>query len=214
MTTTTPEMKAFAEEAGLKPQDMPPANHPLFENNAEVRSLGDIVDARSEGLTDDVADGVRDDASTGKTAFDALDEEDEYMTRADFEDSMLSSDPDGDAGDDSREMIAGAGLDRAPDITGTVRGLAPGMSTHLPLDLGADGFQIIEPEDAGDLRVNALDVTNFDLADSLEELAKIDPYDTALADAEAEGDGHRIPISPDGNVMSADDTLDATRRLS
>lgn len=213
MTNTTPEMKSFAEEAGLKPQDMPPANHPLFENNAEVRSLGDIVDARTEGLTDDIAEGDRDDASTGKTSFDALDEEDEYMTRADFEDSMLSSDPDNEAGDDSEEMITGAGLNRAPDITGTVRGLAPGMSTHVPLDLGADGFQIIEPEDAGDLRANALDITNYDLADSLEEMAEIDPYSAGLADTEAEEDGHRIPITTEGRAMSTDDTLDGTRRL-
>ncbi|MBC8139099.1 MAG: hypothetical protein H8F28_24765 [Fibrella sp.] len=213
MTNTTPEMKSFAEEAGFKPQDMPPANHPLFENNAEVRSLGDIVDARTEGLTDDIDEGDRDDASTGKTSFDALDEEDEYMTRADFEDSMLSSDPDSEAGDDSSEMIAGAGLDRAPDITGTVRGLAPGMSTHLPLDLGADGFQIIEPEDAGDLRASAVDVTNYNLADSLEEMAEIDPYNATLADSDSEDDGHRIPVGTDGKVMSTDDTLDATRRL-
>ncbi len=213
MTTITPEMKAFAEEAGLKPQDMPPANHPLFENNAEVRSLGDIVDARTEGLTDDISEGDRDNASTGKTAFDVLDEEDEYMTRADFEDSMLASDPDSEAGDDSREMVIGAGLDRAPDITGTVRGLAPGMSTHLPLDLGADGFQIIEPEDAGDLRASALDLTNYNLADSLEEMARIDPYSATLADSGSEEDDHRIPINADGKVMSADDALDGTRRL-
>lgn len=213
MTETTPEMKAFAEEAGLKPQDMPPADHYLFENNADVRTLGDIVDARTENLNDDVRDGNRDDGSTGKTSFDPLDDEDDYMTRADFEDSMLSSDPDSDVGEEHSEMISGAGLHRAPDITGTVQGLAPGMSTHVPLDLGADGFQIIEPEDAGDLRANALDVTNYDLSGTMEEIAATDPFNEALADTESDQDGHRIPINPDGRVVATDDTLDGTRRL-
>ena len=53
---------------------------------------------------------------------------------------MLASDPDSEAGDDSEEMLTGAGLNRAPDMTGTVEGLMRGTNTHLPQDVGADGF--------------------------------------------------------------------------
>ena len=214
MTNTTPEMKRYAEEAGLLPRDMPPANHPLFENDADVRTLGDLVDARTENLRDDVDEGDRDEGSTGKSAYDATDPDDDYQTREDFVASaMLDSDPDEDAGGDGDGLIPGAGLNRAPDITGTVRGLAPGMATHMPLDYGADGFQIIEPEEAGETRPRArIDISDNDLPSALEDLAETDPYNSALADDENEADGHRTPVQKD-HAGSADDALDATRRL-
>ncbi|MBC8139943.1 MAG: hypothetical protein H7Y38_00725 [Armatimonadetes bacterium] len=191
MTNTTPEMKEYAVEAGLLERDMPPANHPLFENDADVRSLGDLVDARIEGGATDAKPGDNlSESSTGKTAFDPLDDEDSYLTRADFTDSMLSDDPDSEAGDDAEEFLTGAELDRSPDITGTVGGLMRGSSTHLPQDLGADGFQIIEPEDAGDLRADALMEENED------------------------EDGGRITLTTTGKTMSAEDALDGTRRLT
>lgn len=212
MKTTTPEMKEYAAEAGLKQQDMPPADHPLFENDAEVRTLGDLVDARSEALTDDFDEGDSNDGRTLSGSNQPMDPEDEYLTREDFvETAMLDSDPDEDAGDDAEEMLPGAGIDRAPDITGTVTGLARGMSTHLPLDQGADGFQIIDPEAVGDDRA-AYDLSNSSLPDALEKLAEVDPYSTALADDETEWDGHRIPVQR-SHADSSDDALDGTRRL-
>ena len=214
MTSTTPEMKRYAAEAGLLPQDMPPANHPLFENDADVRTLGDLVDARTENLRDDVDEGDRDDGSTGKTAYDDIDPEDDYLTREDFvETALLDTDPDENAGDDMSEMLPGAGLDRAPDMTGTVTGIAPGMATHLPLDYGADGFQIVEPEETGDTRSRSrIDISDSDLPSALEDLAATDPFSSALADDETEADGHRIPVQLD-QAGSADDALDATRRM-
>ena len=211
MTDTTPEMKEYAATAGLLPQDMPPANHPLFENDAEVRELGDLVDARSESSVGYAHAGERlNDSVTGSTSFDPLDNEDAYATRADFEDSMLGSDLDSEAGDDAGEMFAGAGMNRMPDLTGTVRGLAPGMATHLPLDTGADGFQIIEPEDAGDIRAAVSLGGSVEDDAVLEAIAHgVNPYDAQVA---ANTDGHLIPTSEPG-AMSADDALDATRRL-
>ena len=214
MKNITPEMKEYAKETGLLPQDMPPASHPLFENNADVRTLGDLIEARTEGSTGAIAEDGREEGASGKSAYDAIDNDNSYMTRADFEESgMLATDPDEDAGDFGDEMITGAGLNRAPDITGTVRGLAPGMGTHSPLDLGADGFQIIEPEDAGDLRADATDTTEYNRDETMKAMMKSDPFDPALADDESEADGHRITITNDGRAGSTSDTLDATRRL-
>lgn len=215
MTNTTPELKQYAAEAGLLERDMPPANHPLFENNADVQNLGDLVDARTEGnATDAHASDNKNESDTGKTAFDSLGDEDSYMTRADFADSMLSDDPDEEAGDDAEEFLTGAGLDRSPDITGTVGGLMRGSSTHLPQDVGAGGFQIIEPEDAGDLRADATDDTDYNATQTMEEIAASDPLAGELADDESEADGHRTPIAATGKVMSSEDTLDGTRRLT
>ncbi len=194
---------------------MPPANHPLFENDADVQSLGDLVDARSEGSATDAKPGDNlAESNTGKTAFDEIDPEDSYVTRADFEGSMLDADPDSEAGDDADEFLLGAGLDRSPDITGTVGGLMRGSSTHLPQDLGADGFQIIEPEDAGDLRANATDHTDYNSTQTMEEIAASDPLSDELADDEDDNNGGRIPVTGDGKTMTADDALDGTRRLT
>lgn len=205
-------MKQYAVEAGLLERDMPPANHPLFENDADVQNLGDLIDARTEGGATDAKPGEKlSEGSNGKTAFDDVDDEDSYSTRADFADSMLSTDPDSDAGE---EFLTGAGLDRSPDMTGTVEGLMRGTNTHLPQDVGADGFRIVEPEDVGDLRADPLDDTDYNRTQTLRGLEKSDPMNAELVDDEDDTDGHRIPITETGKVMSAEDTLDATRRLT
>jgi len=117
------------------------------------------------------------------------DDEDDasYMTRADVEDSMALTDPDPNTGMD--ETIGDAGLDRAPDITGTVQGIGRGFSTHLPQDIGAGGFQIEEVSSLQDPRADEND---------------------ALMDDEE--DGGIIPTAP-VDVDTRDDALDATRRL-
>jgi len=129
------------------------------------------------------------------------DDEDDasYMTRADFEDSMEDVDPDPNRMVGDGDYVAGEGLDidRAVDITGTVTGLDRGMATHLPLDLGADGFQIVEPEEVGDTRAQAL--------------PEYGPDDEALEE-EYDPDGGTIPTSPP-QIRDRDEALDATRQL-
>ncbi len=134
------------------------------------------------------------DARTSTAPEDADDAS--YMTRADFEEEMDATDPDPDAGNDASDYIGDSGLGRSPDITGTVTGIARGMATHLPQDLGADGFQIEDPE-------------NLDrsLVDE-DEAAAID-----ATDPDAEGaSGDRIPTAAP-KINDHDDALDATRQI-
>ena len=145
-------------------------------------------DARSKSAPDDA-----DDAS--------------YMTRDDFEDSMGETDPDPSIGmDPDREFVAGSGeTDRAPDMTGTVEGVVRGTSTHLPLDLGADGFQIEEAEAGSDARLLDDEDEGSTLGD---ENGTTDP----TPGQENLTVGDVIPTTrPD--VGNSDEALDATRRL-
>ncbi len=256
----------------LKPQDMPPPNHPLMQSGAEIRTLSDLIDARenqaqgtpeldgedqedldnldvSEALTfphkkrrrEPTLDDITDFDGDARTSSPADDEDDaSYMTRADVVDSMNETDPDpntGMGGDD--EFIGDSGgTGRATDITGTVTGAIRGLGTHLPQDLGGDGFQIIEPEEldpraaanvgaainpandeteAGDaLNPNLMaddeedDITAFSLSDD----TAADPMnaDERLLGDDLATDGGQIPIAkPD--VDSRDEALDATRQL-
>lgn len=132
------------------------------------------------------------------------DDEDDasYMTRADMVDAMNATDPDPNTGADEGEFIGDANLDRAPDMTGTVTGIARGMSTHLPQDIGRDGFQIEEPEAMGDPR-------------ALDPDAEAENDSTALVNGledEFDPDGGRIATDKP-NVNNRDEALDATRRL-
>lgn len=103
-----------------------------------------------EALGDEETDFDADARTTAPAVGDA---ETEYLTRRDFEEEMLDADPDPNAGADENDYIAGdVNLGRAPDQSGTVTGAVRGLGTHLPQDLGAGGFQIIEPEElAGEL---------------------------------------------------------------
>ena len=123
------------------------------------------------------------------------DDEDDssYMTRADFEERMDETDPDPNVGGSNAEYIGDARIDRAPDMSGTVQGIARGMSTHLPQDVGAGGFQIIEPEEL--------------------EASLLVPDGEAVQEAgDPDADGHRIPTATP-NINAHDDALDANRQL-
>jgi hypothetical protein len=130
------------------------------------------------------------DARMSTDADDADDES--YRTRADFEEEMEASDPDPNAGMDRNDFIGDSGLDRAPDMTGTVEGIARGMATHLPQDLGAGGFQIMEAED---LRTLSSDEGDED-SDAMDSANNGDVIPT------------RTPV-----IETSDDALDAVRRL-
>lgn len=107
----------------------------LFEQNtAQVGALGDLIDARS---SDSIRLGQPDESVGGVDAGES-----------DFEAEMNPDDPpeDWEEADDSfpaqsEDDEKGIG---ETDITGTAAGIARGFGSHLPLDLGKDGFQIEE----------------------------------------------------------------------
>jgi hypothetical protein len=128
------------------------------------------------------------------------------MTRADVAASMLETDPDPNVGADEGDFLGDAGLDRAPDITGTVRGIDRGMATHLPQDIGRDGFQIEEPEASGDPR--ALAGTGDKTDDASGRVGR-----RRAAARGRLGLGRRPHPGRPPDVDSRDEALDATRRL-
>jgi hypothetical protein len=228
----------FAEAAGLRATDMPNSHHPLAEDNDEVDTLSDLIDARENVSQDNVrvreltgggqnidvdealtfphkhrrtvdelvptVNGFSGDARSRSAPDDADDTS--YMTRDDFADSMDETDPDPNTGmNPGREFIAGSyEPDRAPDITGTVEGVVRGTATHMPLDLGADGFQIEEADEGSDPRLR-----DDDERDTLEaSSARTDQ----TAGQENLTDGDIIPTRrPD--IDTRDEALDATRRI-
>jgi hypothetical protein len=114
-----------------------------------------------------------------------------YMTRQDVVESMNETDPAPEAGADDGEYPGGVReLDRAAPLEGTVAGVIRGTSTHLPIDLGAGGFQIEDPDrdQEGNVLPGAI------------------PTDLTS------DDGGRMPTAA-VNVNEADDALDATRRM-
>ena len=252
MPDTLPEMTEYAEAAGLKARDMPSAHHPIMENDEDIRTLSDLIDARDDRTHNDIDDQklVNDNTldleealtfphkkheqtsaerTPALTDFDgdamtkspADNEEDiEYMGRPDFMGSMNDPDPDPNAGSNPGDTT-GEGEGRAADITGTVTGIARGMATHLPQDIGADGFQIEGPEMSGDPRASgAGDVSDASTdpddpgASDLDAdvLGKTPGYGNDAGNDDAGDDGGRIPTPP-ANPATSDDALDATRRL-
>jgi hypothetical protein len=209
------------------------------ENNDDVRTLGDLIEARNNPTEDDaevaeiqgededldiedaltfpskkrvhqrdISRSVASDFDADARTSSAPDDEDDasYMTRADVAASMLETDPDPNVGADEGDFLGDAGLDRAPDITGTVRGIDRGMATHLPQDIGRDGFQIEEPEAIGDPRALAA------AGDETDDASDASDADERLLEDDLASDGGRIPVArPD--VDSRDEALDATRRL-
>lgn len=132
------------------------------------------------------------------------DDEDDasYMTRADFESSMLETDPDPNEGMDADSLPMGDGRGRAPDMTGTVQGVSRGTSTHLVQDLGGDGFQIREPEELNDPRVSPEDEGMDDSVEaSVEQWMNDDDNDAGV-----------LPVAHP-SIRNRDESLDATRQL-
>jgi hypothetical protein len=139
----------------------------------------------------------------------AADDQDDvsYMTREDFADSMEETDPDPNTGmNPDREFVAGAyEADRAPDMTGTVDGVVRGTGTHVPLDLGADGFQIEEAEASSDPRLLDDDDAGSPMAADYQTGDPTPGQDNLNT-------GDIIPTRrPD--VDSRDEALDATRQI-
>lgn len=236
--------REYLKEAGLRDTDLPPANHPLLENNDEIRDLSDLIDARENVSQDSVLASTPDadsnldienaltlphkrrqptsaDLVSDPSGFDAdvrtasePDDEDDasYMTRADVEASMLESDPDPSVGMDDG-TLEGAPLGRAADFTGTVQGIMPGTATHVPVDLGGDGFQI---EDEGSENSDAgLTDDESDSSFDIQEMGRTPqtrPEVVPDSDGPIENDHGVLPVTP-ANPSTRDDALDATRTL-
>lgn len=179
----------------------------LFEQNtATIGSLGDIVESHSDGLV-----LVPEHSSGGADAGEA-----------DFVAEMNPNDPSGEweglddefPGTDD-EDTEGIG---ETDLTGTAKGIARGFGSHLPQDLGRDGFQIEE--------IPARAIGLMGARDADEELDDYDDDDSTngkydsgdLGRLSEPGRLPRVAVSRDGagafdqRAVAADDELDASRR--
>ena len=179
----------------------------------------DIEDAltfphKKRGAREVTPDDITDFDGDARTSSPPDDEDDaSYMTRADVEASMLETDPDPNAGSHDEDLLGSGNLGRAPDMTGTVTGAAPGLGTHLPIDLGAGGFQIEEPEALDDPRVtDASEDTDGGLDPSLKGDNDFMDEDESLLEDDLASDGGQIPTDKP-NVNTRDEALDATRRI-
>lgn len=194
-----------------------PMHHELFdEDTDQVGSLGDLVEKHA-----------------GDAVFLAPSEPGVGGADgglADWEAEMLETDPSENAGMDADDLYSAADEQEgmpAADLTGTVAGIARGFGTHLPQDLGADGYQVEELPDIALAQRPPL-TADGELSDydDNEDNGPDDP-DPALArasqpgvnavapapnDSDADTDGHRLPVK-DRPARSADDQLDATRKI-
>jgi hypothetical protein len=184
-------------------------HHELFdENTNQVGSLGDVVEAHAG----DAVFLTPDEQSIGGAD----------GGEADFEAEMLPTDPDSEDDLDPEDMYADEDQVWATDQTGTVEGIARGFGTHLPQDLGRDGFHVEELPDAA-LRYQNRVVRageelddyddgegNFDQDDRLAALSQPGVNDVNPAEDEPMPD--RIPVRKP-HPRTFDERLDATREI-
>ena len=123
-----------------------PTARKLFESDtSQVGALGDIVEDH---------DGDRFNLSSERSRAGADPGESDLAAQMDFDDPQEIFDEEGGE-------IKQTGQDRIDlagetDIAGTASGIARGFGSHLPQDLGADGFQIEEiPVAASSIKHNA-----------------------------------------------------------
>ena len=108
-------------------------HHELFdEDTNQVGSLGDIVDKHAG----DAVFLTPDDKDVGGADGGEMD----------FEDEMNETDPAAGRGHGPGRPVLRRRRDDIfqTDQTGTVQGIARGFGTHLPQDIGRDGFQVEE----------------------------------------------------------------------
>lgn len=190
-------------------------HHELFdEDTAQIGSLGSIVENHD-----------------GDAVFLAASEKSEGGAdggESDFVDEMNETDPADDEGMDPDDLYSAPDEDvmASTDQTGTVEGIARGFGTHLPQDLGRDGFQVEEIPDKALQYQNRI-VTDGEELDDYDDdndgNGKDDPG-RALALASEPGMNRvesgdsepmpgRIPIK-EKRPRSSDDELDATRQIT
>ena len=183
-------------------------HHALFdEDTAQVGSLGDLVEKHA-----------------GDAEFLAVPEKSPNGVdggEADFEAEMLMADPAAREDRDPADMYSPDNEtgSLSVDQTGTVAGIARGFGTHLPQDIGAEGFQVET------LPNSALYSPGPPLADGEE----LDDYDDDKADlgsgsnsqpfAHMVSDTERTEPTPDRIPIKArrpattDEELDAAQQM-
>jgi hypothetical protein len=190
-------------------------HHELFdEDTAQVGSLGDIVEKHA-------GDAVF--LTPAERSIGGAD-----GGESDFEEEMNDTDPAGDEAMDPDDLYSAedeVGI-YATDQTGTVEGIARGFGTHLPQDLGKDGFQVesiprraLKYQNRPIIAGEELD----DYDDDNDNNGEYDPGDILAQASEPganrvqpSGDGEptpdRIPIKK-RQPRTADDELDATAEM-
>ncbi|MBV9852254.1 MAG: hypothetical protein JO250_21515 [Armatimonadetes bacterium] len=190
-------------------------HHELFdEDTNQVGSLGDIVDKHAgDAVFLTPGEKTPGGADGGET---------------DFESEMNATDPPEREGMDPDDLYSADNEDEvfATDQTGTVEGIARGFGTHLPQDIGKDGFQVEEiPRRALKYRDQPVraDGEELDDYDDDTDAGRYDA-DPALTQASQPG-ANRVadPARPeptpdrirtrDDRPASTDEELDATRRM-
>lgn len=185
-------------------------HHELFdEDTAQVGSLGDIVEQHA-----------------GDAVFLTPPEHSPNGVdggESDFEVEMNQTDPAGDESMDPDDEFSAADQDGLPnaDLTGTVAGIARGFGTHVPQDVGRDGFQI-ESFPAEALKMQGRPLADGEELDDYDDDAPntadggaLEPF-THQVSADPDDDGEpmegRIPVRQP-RPATTDEELDATRRL-
>src|SRR5439155_8672472 len=118
-----------------------------IDNNWERLEELDTDEALEAGEDEPLPDDVRGapPAAAFATDYNLGHLEGEEQEEDFVETSMLATDPDGGAGADDFTSSADLDNDRrldTTDIAGHAAGIARGFGTSLPLDIGAEGFQI------------------------------------------------------------------------
>ena len=182
-------------------------HHELFdEDTNQVGSLGDIVEKHA-----------------GDAVFLAPPEKSAGGVDgglSDWEAEMLEADPAPNAGMDAADLYSAEDQEGilATDGTGTVAGIARGFGTHLPQDIGAEGFQVetlpnsalFAPQPLAD--GEELDDYDDDKAE-LGSGSNSQPFAHMVSDTEhTEPTPDRIPIKA-RRPATADEELDATQQL-
>ena len=182
-------------------------HHALFdEDTAQVGSLGDIVEKHA---------GDAEFLAAPQKSPNGVD-----GGEADFEAEMLMADPAAHEDQNPSDMFSPDNEtgEVSVDQTGTVAGIARGFGTHLPQDIGAEGFQV-------ETLPNSALFAPQPLADGEE----LDDYDDNKAElgsgsnsqpfAHMVSDTEHIEPTPDGipikarRPATADEELDATQQL-
>ena len=191
-------------------------HHELFdEDTNQVGSLGDIVEKHA-------GDAVF--LTPPEKSVNGVD-----GGEMDFEAEMLESDPAPNTGVDDGDLYSAENEDGTfgTDQTGTVAGIARGFGTHLPQDIGRDGFQVESLPD------RVLKMRGQPLADGEELDDYDDDADTGKDDvqgklaSDSEPFSHMVSNDPDTDNQptpdripvrnrpsdTADEALDATQKM-
>ena len=183
-------------------------HHELFdEDTAQVGSLGDLVEKHA-----------------GDAVFLAAPEKSPNGVdggEADFEAEMLMTDPAANEDRNPADLYSpdnGTG-DLSVNQAGTVTGIARGFGTHMPQDIGADGFQVETLPNSALYSLRPPQADGEELDDYDDDKAEAgsgsnsQPFAHMVPDAEgAEPPPGRIPIKA-RRPATTDEELDATRQM-